>query len=285
MRGLLKRCAAVTLLGAILAFVGFAQQEAPGRDSKGGGANAPREGAPVTAAPLDAAAADRGAQLYKPNCGFCHGPDARGALAPDLAGSLFILNDDAKGAKLGDFLRMGRPDKGMPAFAALTVEQVADLSAFLHGVVIDARRQTRMDDNAIVVGDPGAGREYFNGGGKCNMCHSPTGDLKGIATKYSAAILQDHIVNPRVARGGTPPPPPTVSVTLHSGEVASGTLVSITDFYVTLLDGSGARRTFSRDNDIPKVEIHDPLQAHLDMIPKYTDKNMHDLTAYLVSLK
>ena len=142
-----------------------------------------------------------------------------------------------------------------------------------------------MNATAIVVGDAKAGEEYFNGAGKCNTCHSPTCDFKGIANKYDPAILQDRMVNPRAARCGTPPAPPTVTVTLRSGQRVPGSLVSINDFFVTLIDGGGARRTFARDNDIPKVEIHDPVQAHLDMLLKYTDKNLHDLTAYLVTLK
>jgi cytochrome c oxidase cbb3-type subunit 3 len=76
-----------------------------------------------------------------------------------------------------------------------------------------------------------------------------------------------------------------VKVTLPNGRTSSGTLVAITDFYVTLVDATGARRTFPRDNDVPRVEVTDPLQAHLDMLLKYTDVNMHNLTAYLVTLK
>src|SRR5579863_9739440 len=74
----------------------------------------------------DAAAVDRGSQIYRPNCGFCHGLDARGAAGPDLARSLVVLND-VGGKDLGTFLRSGRPDAGMPAFAALTAEQASDI--------------------------------------------------------------------------------------------------------------------------------------------------------------
>ena len=62
-------------------------------------------------------------------------------------------------------------------------------------------------------------------------------------------------------------------------------MIAVNDFSVTLVDGSGARLTFVRDNEIPKVEITDPYQAHLDNFLKMTDKHMHDLTAYLVTLK
>jgi cytochrome c oxidase cbb3-type subunit 3 len=93
------------------------------------------------------------------------------------------------------------------------------------------------------------------------------------------------MVNPRGRGAKTPPPPITVKVTLPNGRVSSGRLVAITDFYVTVLDDAGVRRTFPRDNEVPKVDVNDPLQAHLDMLLKYTDADMHNLTAYLVGLK
>jgi cytochrome c oxidase cbb3-type subunit III len=92
-------------------------------------------------------------------------------------------------------------------------------------------------------------------------------------------------VNPKIGRGGPPIKPSTVRVTLPSGQSVTGTLVAVTDFWVTLIDGSGVRRTYSRDNEVPKVEITDPYQAHLDNFLKLTDEHLHDLTAYLVTLK
>lgn len=236
------------------------------------------------AARVDQARVDRGRDTFRANCGFCHGIDARGAEGPDLARSLTVLNDD-DGKDLLDFLVVGRPPQGMPAFAGLSREEARDLAAFLHGVVNDARRQKPMDPNGIVVGDAKAGEEYFNGAGRCNTCHSPTGDFKGIGAKYDPATLQDRMVDPRGRGAKTPPPPITVKVTLPNGNASSGRLVAITDFYVTLVDSAGVRRTFQRDNEVPRVEVTDPLQAHLDMFLKYTDTNMHNLTAYLVTLK
>jgi cytochrome c oxidase cbb3-type subunit III len=262
-----------------------------GRGARGRGGQAQ----PIREIQLDAAAVDRGTRIFQTNCSFCHGGDARGAAAPDLAQSLIILShepgmhdtaiEDDKGKELGEFLKVGRPDKGMPAFVDFTPEQLADLSEFLHKVVADARKNKPMDNNAIVVGDAKAGEAYFNGAGKCNTCHSSAGDFKGIAAKYDAATLQELIVDPRVGRAAAPPPPSTVKVTLPSGQAFSGRLVSVNDFFVTLVDAAGKRRTITRDNEVPKVEIDDPLQAHLDMFLKYTDENMHNLTAYLVTLK
>lgn len=233
---------------------------------------------------VDTSAVDRGRDMFRANCGFCHGIDARGAQGPDLARSLVVLNDD-DGKDLGAFVKAGLPERGMPAFPNLTPEESRDLAAFLHGVVADARRQKPMDPKAIVVGDAKAGEAYFNGAGRCTTCHSATADFKGLGAKYDPATLQERMVNPRGRGGKTPPPPTTVKVTLPNGRTSSGTLVAITDFYVTLVDAAGARRTFPRDNDVPRVEVTDPLQAHLDMLLKYTDANMHNLTAYLVTLK
>ena len=141
---------------------------------------------------------------------------------------------------------------------------------------------------------PGPARRYFNGAGGCTACHSPAGDFKGIGTRLTAAAIQGRLVLPR-GNGGYPPSfnsppdpneaPRTVTVTQPSGENASGTLMWITDFNVTLTDATGVRRTFARNGDVPKVEVKDPLQWHLDHMRTLTDKDMHDLTAYLVTLK
>lgn len=232
----------------------------------------------------DSAAVERGNRIYRPNCGFCHGIDARGAAGPDLARSLVVL-DDVGGKDLGTFLRSGRPEAGMPAFAMLTAEEASDISAFLHARFEESRMRRSMDVNAIVVGNAAEGAAFFNGDGKCNSCHNPRADFKGIGAKYDPYVLQGRILNPRGGRGGPPIKPSTVKVTLPSGQTTNGRLVAVNDFSVTLIDESGNRRTFARDNEQPHVEITDPYQTHLDNFLKMTDKHMHDLTAYLVTLK
>lgn len=236
----------------------------------------------VTAALGQSPAVTRGNQVYRPNCGFCHGLDARGAAGPDLARSLVVLQD-TDGKALAAFLKTGRPDSGMPAFAGLSTEQSADLAAFLHATIEESRARSPMDVNAIVVGNAADGASFFNGSGKCRACHNPDTDFKGIGTRYDPFVLQGRVINPRGGRG--PIKPSTVRVTLSSGQIVAGRLVAVDDFSVTLIDGSGIRRTFPRDNEVPKVEITDPYQAHLDNFLKITDKQMHDLTAYLVTLK
>lgn len=244
--------------------------------------------------PSDTAAVERGKALHVEHCGFCHGANARGGSGgPDLTRSV-IVQEDEGGKQLGAFLRVGRPDRGMPKFD-IPDPQVADLAAFLHSAIyLNAnRRLYKILD--IVVGDPKAGQAYFNGAGRCSTCHSPTGDLKGVAAKYEPATLQGRLLMPRGRPGGAGAPSgplymePTaikVTVTLASGESASGGLVRLTDFDVTLYDTAAGRiRSFLRNGDVPKVVVTDPLQAHLDQLRKWTDEDMHNMTAYLASLK
>jgi mono/diheme cytochrome c family protein len=244
------------------------------------------------ATPADPASVERGATTYGSSCAFCHGGDARGAQGPDLTRSLFVLND-VDGRVLGEFLKVGRPETGMPPFPQIPDAQLKDLASFLRVRASEGSRRPAMNPASIVVGDPVAGEAYFNGAGGCRTCHSPVGDLKGVGGKYNPVILQGRMVNPRVItggrRGGAPPKavPIQVKVTLASGQVMSGTLVSVDDFFVTLIDAAGGRRTIERPigSDTPKVEITDPLEAHRKLMLKYTDEIMHNLVAYLVTLK
>jgi len=245
---------------------------------------------PVT----DQAAVERGKALHVEQCGFCHGANARGGSGgPDLTRSVLVQEDEG-GKQLGAFLRVGRPERGMPKFD-MADAQMADLAAFLHAAIYlnSNRRLYKILD--IVVGDPKAGQAYFNGAGRCSSCHSPTGNLKGIGAKYEPTVLQGRLLMPRGRPGGSGPPPsplymePTaikVTVTLPSGESASGGLVRLTDFDVIMYDtAAGRMRSFLRNGDVPKVVVTDPLQAHVDHLTKWTDTEMHNMTAYLASLK
>ncbi len=235
---------------------------------------------------FDPAVVDRGKAVFSANCASCHGLEARGGDGgPDLGRSLVVMEDDS-GATIGDMVRTGRVDKGMPAFAGLTAAQISDIATFLHERVEVARSSVASADK-ILVGDAKSGATYFNGIGKCNSCHSVSGDLKGVGSKYDAITLQDKFVNPRAGRvvPVTPRNQKSVKVTLVSGQTVSGTLVYLSEFAITLTDATGQRRSFDIEGATPKVEVTDPLQAHLDLMRKYTDKDMHDLTAYLVTLK
>jgi len=243
---------------------------------------------PATSPAADAAAVERGRQLLAAECGFCHGSAARGGSSgPDLTRSVVVL-DDENGRQLKEFLRAGRPDRGMPKFD-LTDAQVADLAAFLHEAIRQTanRRLYRILD--IVVGDAKAGEAYFRGAGRCSTCHSPTGDLRGVGAKYAPDALQQRFLLPRGGQRGPAYLDPNAikaAVTLPSGETVTGPLVRLTDFDVTLHDASTGRlRTWLRDGDAPKVVVTDPLQAHLDALARWTDTDMHNMTAYLAGLK
>jgi cytochrome c oxidase cbb3-type subunit III len=249
---------------------------------------------PAPAPTADPAAVERGQKLLAGQCGFCHGDNARGGSGgPDLTRSELVQSDEG-GKQLGEFLAVGRPDAGMPKFD-LPPGQVSDLAAFLHSAIyLNAnRRLYKILD--IVVGDRRAGEAYFTGAGRCSTCHSPAGDLKGVGARYEPATLQGRLLLPRgrYRAAGAPAVPlytePTglkVTVTLPSGESASGGLVRLTDFEVTLYDtASGRQRTWLRSGEVPKVVVTDPLQAHVDHLTKWTDADMHNMTAYLASLK
>jgi cytochrome c oxidase cbb3-type subunit III len=247
-------------------------------------AAAPRPGGNmlITRTVPDAAAVERGQKIFIGNCGFCHGTTAQGGdTGPDLVRSALAL-DDERGDKIGPVIEQGRASKGMPAFH-LPSDQIQDIAAFLR-----SRQQAAIDRNAysilnVVTGDRDKGREYFNGAGRCHSCHSPTGDLAGIAKKYDPVALQSRFLYPR-PRSNEAPVRPQVTVTLASGQSFSGTLEYLDDFDVALHDTSGEYHSFSRDSHV-KVEVHDPLAAHADLLKKYSDADMHNLLAYLVTLK
>jgi mono/diheme cytochrome c family protein len=236
--------------------------------------------------PLDTSTSDRGQLVYKAHCESCHGADARGtARGVDLARA-FSVRLDPGGTQLSPFLSAGHKNNSVPPIH-LTGSQIGDIAMYLRTVVIVANAGVGNVAPNIIVGNASDGKAFFNGEGKCNTCHSVTGDLKGIGSKYSATMLQNRIVLPR-GRGPrirTDPPEParTVTITKPDGTTESGTLVLITDFLVTFRDASGALRSATRRGDVPKVAIQDPLAAHIRSMRHMTTKQMHDLTAYLVS--
>lgn len=239
----------------------------------------------------DPVAVDRGAQAYATNCAGCHGPKARGNVgAPDLVRSLLVL-DDEKGILIGPVIRNGRPDAGMPKLN-LTEQQIADIVAWLHVQTYAADHRTTYEFLDVLTGDAKKGEAYFNA--TCTACHSATGDLRGIGKRYDPFTLQGRWLQPRGSgRGGRGAEPVqnskraaiTVTVTLVSGQTFSGELVRIDDFNVALRDAAGEYHSYMRSGGSPKVEVHDPLKAHTDLLSKYTDPDIHNVTAYLASLK
>ena len=240
--------------------------------------------------PGDTAAVERGRAVLSEQCGFCHGANARGGSSgPDLTRSA-LVQEDENGKQLGEFLRVGRPDRGMPKFD-LPDAGVADVAAFLHAEIYLASNRRLYKILDVLVGDPKAGQAFFNGAGRCSACHSATGDLKGIGAKYDPVALQGRIVYPR--RGGVPGSPAyedknaiKATITPSSGAAVTGAIVRLTDFEVTIYDAATRQmRSWLRNGDTPKVVVTDPLQAHMDQLMKWTDTDMHNTTSYLASLK
>jgi hypothetical protein len=144
---------------------------------------------------------------------------------------------------------------------------------------------TIFSDRNIVTGDPKAGEAYFNGAGGCRNCHSVTGDLAHVASRYQAVNLQNRWLWPggggRGGRGGAMQT--TATIALPSGEKVTGVIKRLDDFDVSIYDSTGNYRSWPRDR--VKVEIADPLAAHRELLDKYTDADVHNVTAYLVTLK
>ena len=229
-----------------------------------------------------------GKQVFSVNCGFCHGSDARGGEGgPNLLRSPIVLNDQ-KGELIAAIVLNGRVDKGMPKFN-LPAAEIADIAAYVHSVGAGSVPPKLFDPQSVLIGNPVSGKKYFNGAGRCKSCHSVTQDFAGIGGRYGPKELTDLIFTGG-ATGllGMPlptAPPRTVNVKTMSGDVLSGRLVSIDDFVVVLTDSAGNRHTIPRDGGNPSVQVTDPNQAHLDMVRHWEDRDLHDVTAYLATLK
>jgi cytochrome c oxidase cbb3-type subunit 3 len=181
----------------------------------------------------------------------------------------------------------------MPAFN-LTDADVIAVAEYIHSMLSKVGSQGRPpdapdgDELKVVVGDPVAGKAYFDA--KCTTCHSITGDLQGFGARYpDGRTLQNTWVAGVAGRGGfggaAAAKPTTATVTLANGQKVEGTLVRKDDFVVTLLETDGTRRTFSRNAEVKNVDVHDPHEAHRTLAMTLSDKNMHDVTAYLATVK
>jgi cytochrome c oxidase cbb3-type subunit III len=277
---------------------GGAQQPPAGRGAgqRGGG----RATFPAQQRTLaDAATIARGKTLYEVNCRACHGADLRGGDigGPNLLRSQLVLNDQ-HGELILPVVKNGRQNPGMPPMPALPLgeEDVKAVAEYIHSVAFTMRGQGSPPPGEevelnIVVGDAKAGAAYF--ASRCASCHSATGDMQGIASRISSPLqLQNHWITGGGGRGrgggapGSPVPRPvTVTVAQSNGSKVEGRLVRIDDFSVTLVTEDGTQRTFRRSGDTPKVQVNDPLEPHMKLLTAYTDKDIHDVTAYLVTLK
>jgi len=269
---------------------------------------------PPDGPPPDPAAVARGTALYETtlNCAACHGVTGRGGPgnAPDVTRSALAMQPD-NGRALAAFLRAGRIDKGMPAVTALTAAQAADLSAKLRSLGFAAAQGDQRGGGrgarpgwpaaltgqqlSIVVGDPALGKAFFNGPvGRCSSCHSvvdgqpsAAANLAHIASKYpepktlqnTMLLNRDSGWSPRTGKDVT------ATITYRDGRTVKGYLSSVSDFKVVIRGDDGTETVLARADGEPRVELADRLQAHLDLLAKYSDNDIHNLTAYLVTLK
>ena len=234
-----------------------------------------------------------GQQLFSSNCSFCHGSDARGGeTGPNLVRAQVVL-DDQHGELITSIVQNGIPAQGMPKFP-LSAADITDIAAWLHSQPLSDRGTPSTLD--ILAGNAKDGAAYFNGAGHCPQCHSVTagGDLAGIGSQYDPKTIQNLIVSGggagrarRSAGPAAPPkvPAPMVTVTFPSGQIVKGELDHVSAFIVALREPDGTYKSFARRGSIPKVVVTNPLQWHIDMLPKWQDAEIHNLTAYLVTLK
>ena len=275
-------------LSQILDYLSANYGPVPGGGRGGpGGRGAAFSPGPADKQVVDPGAAARGHAVYAAECITCHGTHARGTdRGADLIRSEVVLHD-RYGSTIEPFLRKGHPTQTTP-IEKITHAQIEDLSHTIHQEVYNTLRSA-LQTQDVLTGDAKAGEAYFNSAGKCSTCHSPTGDLAHIAQRLDAPALQQRFLFPGGGRGGrgrgaASPNPVTVTVTPPSGPSVTGALLHIDDFNVALRDGAGEYRSFTRTPSL-KVVKHDPLEAHHELLDQHTDKNMHDIVAYLETLK
>lgn len=229
---------------------------------------------------------EAGRTRFAAQCGFCHGRDAAGGEGgPDLTRSTMVAAD-VRGDKILPIVRSGRSDKGMPAFTLPDADLTA-IVAFIHDQKTQADNATggrrAVDVADLLSGDATAGKRYFDGA--CARCHSASGDLAGLATRLEGLPLLQRMLNPASGGRGNPSPRgvPTVRVTTGPGETVTGKLAYRDEFTIAITDDAGWYRSWPTRR--VQISVDDPLQAHVDQLGKYTDRDMHDVLAYLQTLR
>ena len=267
---------------AIFAASGFESSAAQGRGQASPAAQRPPQTATPQQYPREQI--ESGRVRFASQCGFCHGRDAAGGESgPDLTRSALVAAD-VRGDRIGPVVRSGRIDKGMPAFTLSDADLTA-IVAFVHDqkaqadAVTGGRRAVDVAD--LQTGDAAAGKRYFDGA--CATCHSASGDLAGLAGRLQGLALLQRMLNPAGGRGAGSRGVPTVSVTTSTGQVVRGRLAYRDEFTIALTDAAGWYRSWPADK--VKFTVDDPLQAHVDQLAKYTDADMHNVLAYLQTMK
>jgi len=235
---------------------------------------------------------ERGKAAFSVSCAFCHGSDAGGGeVGPNLKRSGVVL-EDKDGELIEPIVHGSRQAQGMPRIE-LTNAQISDIAAWLHSLAVTARTDPNAEKISTVTGNVSNGQAYFQK--ICSSCHSTTGDLAGFASKFTdPKMMQQWWLMPGSGARGSGPvgppaglhlPPKKVVVSLKSGERIQGTLNRMDDFYVYIDMPDGSTRGIDRLQTGAAVVVKNPLQPHLDLLKKYTDKDIHDVTAYLETLK
>lgn len=234
---------------------------------------------------------DRGRTIFGVNCGFCHGSDAGGGTTgPNLLRSEAVLQDH-NGERILPIVQGARISRGMPTID-ISAAQVSDIAAWLHSIPV--KSDAGHEKMNILVGDAKTGSAAF--ARMCASCHSVSGDLKGFAAKFSyVRDMQQAWIMPAMQAllapgvGATQVklnvPPVTATVTEADGKTVTGTLKAVDEFIVTLSLPNNQQRTWTRTGGFPEVQIHDPLEPHRAMLRTYQDSDIHNITAYLASLK
>ena len=292
---MMPRARPIVFAGAVLVMIGtIGPLAAPAPPTGGAVGQTAQDPPPPYAAqqrpPGDPEVIERGRALYEISCRSCHGLDLRGGDlgGPNLLRSQLVLAD-LEGELIGPVILNGRSTPGLGTMPAqpLAADDVVAVIAYIHDILSTGTRQggpppgeaVELD---ILVGDAAAGQTYF--AARCASCHSPTGDLQGIGGRFAEEQeLQNSWVRGGAARAERPPV--TVTVVQPSGERVEGRLDRLDDFIVALTQSDGRQRSFSRRGDVPRVEVSDPLTAHTELLRVYSDTDIHDITAYLVTLQ
>lgn len=221
---------------------------------------------------------DAGKSLFLQNCAFCHGKEAGGGESgPDLTRSK-LVSGDKDGEAISVLIRNGRTEKGMPKFN-LPDADVINLVAYIHSQQDKAMSQTGnrkgVDESDLQTGNAAAGKLYFEGAGGCIKCHSST-SLSGVATRFSGLQLEMRMLYPRDAKA-------KVSVQTATGQAFDGTLIYQDEFTIGLKDAAGTYHSWPTRSITYKID--NPVEEHVTALGKYTDDAVHNVFAYIQTLK
>jgi cytochrome c oxidase cbb3-type subunit 3 len=267
-----------------------------------GGRGARRGGFTQYTRPL--ASADvlaRGRALFESNCASCHASDLRGVSGKgnNILHSGITMNDKKGELVAAELKKHAQPITLSANDSEAVAEYIHSVLATMGGQGSPPRSQANPELN-VLVGSATDGEAYF--GKHCASCHSLTGDMKGIASKYSdPRALQNGWIAGTLpigggrgrgfgGRGGVGGVGNQATVTLPDGQKVEGRVVRNDDYLIILTAADGSRKVYPLDIKGPKptIVVTDPQEAHKKMVLELDDpdnKNMHDVTAYLWTLK